>query len=48
MVGPVAFGGREIAGEAAETVVGRGCALVPEGRQIFPGLTVHENLLLGA
>mgnify|MGYP001119947283 CR=1 FL=1 len=45
--GSVAFGGREIAGEAAETVAGRGCVLVPEGRQIFPGLSVHDNLLLG-
>jgi branched-chain amino acid transport system ATP-binding protein len=45
--GSVAFGGREIAGEAAETVAGLGCVLVPEGRQIFPGLSVHDNLLLG-
>ena len=45
--GSVAFAGREIAGEAAEAVAGRGCVLVPEGRQIFPGLSVHDNLLLG-
>jgi branched-chain amino acid transport system ATP-binding protein len=45
--GSVAFGGREIAGEPAEAVAGRGCVLVPEGRQLFPGLSVHDNLLLG-
>ena len=45
--GSVLLGGREIAGEAAEAVAGRGCVLVPEGRQIFPGLSVHDNLLLG-
>lgn len=45
--GSVALGGAEIAGEAAETVAGRGCVLVPEGRQLFPGLSVRDNLLLG-
>jgi len=45
--GSVLLGGREIAGEAAEAVAGRGCVLVPEGRLIFPGLSVHDNLLLG-
>jgi len=46
--GSVALGGREVAGETAEAVAGRGCALVPEGRQLFPGLSVRDNLLLGA
>ena len=32
----------------AESVVARGCALVPEGRQLFSTLTVAENLWLGA
>jgi branched-chain amino acid transport system ATP-binding protein len=45
--GSVVLGGVEIAGEAAEAVAGRGCVLVPEGRQIFPGLSVRDNLLLG-
>jgi branched-chain amino acid transport system ATP-binding protein len=45
--GSVTFGGREIAGEPAEAVAARGCVLVPEGRQIFPGLSVRDNLLLG-
>jgi len=45
--GSVALGGREIAGSTAEAVAARGCVLVPEGRQIFPGLSVRDNLLLG-
>ena len=31
----------------AEAVAARGCVLVPEGRQLFAELSVHENLLLG-
>jgi len=45
--GTVSFGGDPISGLPAETICGRGCVLVPEGRQIFPGLSVRENLLLG-
>ena len=30
-----------------ETVVRRGVALVPEGRHVFPNLTVEENLTIG-
>jgi branched-chain amino acid transport system ATP-binding protein len=33
---------------AAEQVVRRGVALVPQGRRIFPGMTVEENLYMGA
>ncbi|HSG65213.1 MAG TPA: ABC transporter ATP-binding protein [Gammaproteobacteria bacterium] len=42
--------GREhdLAGQAPEEIVNLGIALVPEGRRLFPGLTVEENLLLGA
>ena len=40
--------GVQIAGRTPERVVGHGIALVPEGRQIFAGLTVHDNLILGA
>jgi branched-chain amino acid transport system ATP-binding protein len=46
--GNVEFDRREIQGELAESVVARGCVLVPEGRQLFGTLTVRENLILGA
>jgi branched-chain amino acid transport system ATP-binding protein len=45
--GSVAFAGAGIQGMAAEAVAREGCILVPEGRQIFPDLSVRENLLLG-
>ena len=38
----------DLAGKAPEEIVNLGIALVPEGRRLFPGLTVEENLLLGA
>jgi branched-chain amino acid transport system ATP-binding protein len=38
----------ELAGLAPEQIVDLGIALVPEGRRLFPRLTVEENLLLGA
>lgn len=37
-----------IIGKSPEEIIRMGIALVPEGRRIFPGLTVGENLLLGA
>jgi branched-chain amino acid transport system ATP-binding protein len=46
--GSVTLGGRDLAGRPAEEVTAAGCALVPEGRQIFPDLAVRDNLLLGA
>jgi branched-chain amino acid transport system ATP-binding protein len=45
--GSVRVGGAEVAGLAPERVVAAGVALVPEGRRLFSGLTVTENLLLG-
>ncbi len=45
--GTVRFEGRPLAGVATERIVRHGLALVPEGRHIFPHLTVHENLRLG-
>jgi branched-chain amino acid transport system ATP-binding protein len=46
--GSVDFAGQELVGRRPEQVVGAGVALVPEGRRMFAGLTVRENLLLGA
>jgi len=46
--GELRFDGDSIAGLAPERVVGRGVAHVPEGRRLFPGLTVEENLKAGA
>ena len=42
--------GREhdLVGGTPDEIVNLGIALVPEGRRLFPGLTVEENLLLGA
>jgi branched-chain amino acid transport system ATP-binding protein len=46
--GSVRFEDREIAGLAPEAVVRLGISQVPEGRQNFAGLTVRDNLLVGA
>jgi len=46
--GTIRFLGQEIAGASANTIVRLGLAHVPEGRRIFPGLTVRENILLGS
>ena len=46
--GSVRFAGEEIAGKSADRIGRAGVGLVPEGRQIFPNLTVRENLLAWA
>jgi branched-chain amino acid transport system ATP-binding protein len=46
--GEIAFEGRALAGRPAHEVVAHGIAHVPEGRRIFPRLTVVENLRMGA
>jgi branched-chain amino acid transport system ATP-binding protein len=38
----------ELVGKSTEEIVDLGVALVPEGRRLFPKLTVEENLMLGA
>src|SRR5882724_704465 len=45
--GEILLDGRRIDGMAAERIVRLGAAQVPEGRGIFPDLTVRENLLIG-
>jgi branched-chain amino acid transport system ATP-binding protein len=44
----VVFGGRPIGGLTAAEIVRGGISLVPEGRRLFPSLTVEENLKIGA
>jgi branched-chain amino acid transport system ATP-binding protein len=46
--GQVFFEGEEIQGKEPHQVVKRGIVQVPEGREVFPLLTVEENLALGA
>src|SRR5512143_229634 len=46
--GSITFEGASLIGKAPEQIARRGISLVPEGRDIFPSLTVEENLRLGA
>src|SRR6185295_16250119 len=46
-VGTILFKGERIDGLAPHQIARRGVGYVPEGREIFPTLTVRENLLLG-
>jgi branched-chain amino acid transport system ATP-binding protein len=45
--GSITFAGQEIGGLPSHKVVGRGIALVPEGRMVFADQTVEDNLTLG-
>jgi branched-chain amino acid transport system ATP-binding protein len=45
--GKINFRGQEISRLPANEIVRRGIALVPEGRRLFPSLSVEENLVLG-
>src|SRR3989338_2669245 len=46
--GTIHFGGTPLRGKASHRIARLGIGLVPEGREIFPTLTVEENLLLAA
>ncbi len=46
--GNVIFNGEDITGKDSTTIVSKGLMMVPEGRRIFPNLTVLENLKMGA
>ena len=47
-MGKITFLGEDITGKDPSYIVGKGITLVPEGRRIFPDLTVLENLKIGA
>ena len=46
--GDILYDGKPIAGLGPEAIVRMGISHVPEGRRVFPGLTVKENIMLGA
>jgi branched-chain amino acid transport system ATP-binding protein len=45
--GDILFDGKSIAGMGPEAIVRLGISHVPEGRRVFPGLSVKENIMLG-
>ena len=46
--GSIHFEGQPISGLPTHRVIGRGIACIPEGRKVFPKMTVEENLRVGA
>lgn len=46
--GVVTFEGQPISGTSTDSIIGKGLALVPEGRRVFSRMSVHENLEMGA
>ena len=46
--GSITYNGEELIGKPTDQIVGRGITLVPEGRHVFPDMTVLENLKIGA
>jgi len=46
--GRITLGDEELVGQQPFQIARRGIALIPQGRRIFPSLTVEENLALGA
>ena len=45
--GSIKYKGEELIGKSSRQIAGHGILHVPEGRQVFPGLTVRENLEIG-
>ena len=46
--GQILFDGENIAGLRPDLILRKGIAQVPQGHSAFPGMTIHENLLMGA
>jgi branched-chain amino acid transport system ATP-binding protein len=46
--GKILWNGQDIAGKDTRDIVSLGLVMIPEGRRVFPNLTVEENLRLGA
>lgn len=46
--GSIDYNGENITNKKTKNIVSKGVVLVPEGRRVFPNLTVEENLILGA
>lgn len=46
--GEVIFMGKDISNEKTHKIIRNGICMVPEGRRIFPGLSVEENLIVGS
>lgn len=46
--GTITFNGEDITNEPTQNIVQKGLVLVPEGRHLFPYLSVYKNLILGA
>jgi branched-chain amino acid transport system ATP-binding protein len=46
--GRIVYDGEDLAGRRVHEIARRGLALVPEGRGVFPQLTIEENLAMGA
>src|SRR3954466_2359600 len=46
--GTIRFAGERIDGERPDAIVKRGIIMVPEGRRVFPFMSVRDNLMMGA
>jgi branched-chain amino acid transport system ATP-binding protein len=46
--GEIHYGGKRIDGVSPDAIVKKGIAMVPEGRRVFPYMSVRDNLLMGA